>query len=136
VCGVAISALDPGGENWGIQLFGRKDNSHTTINIWHDLTGRPSPGTYDIVDLVAADGSPAAADYVVFAVFDEAVLENTLENFLGNTFTSVTGTVTILSSSAGEVSGTFEFTAREGLVAGGPAVVTITGSFTAENEGG
>lgn len=123
-CGRAVSGEGSGGDDWGLQLLSTSGISQ--INFWTRGTGRPGPGTYPIVDFVATDGSPAAGNYVVMAIFDPETL--------GKTLTSVTGTLTVLTSSAGEVTGTFEVSAREGTVAGGAADYNVSGSFTAANE--
>lgn len=121
-CGRAVSGEGSGGDDWGVQLLSTTDI--TQINIWTHSSGRPATGTYHIVDHTAVDASPPGGDYVMLAFFDEASL--------GITLTSVSGTLTILSSSADQVSGTFEISAREGTE--GAAEFTMAGSFTAENE--
>ena len=123
-CGIAVSVESSAGGNWGVQML--STSNITQFNVWTDVGGRPGPGSYPIVDLAATDGSPASGNFVVMAIFDE--------RSVGETLTSVSGTLTILSSSADEVSGTFEVSAREGTVAGGAATYTVSGSFTAANE--
>ncbi len=121
-CGLAVSAESAANGNWGVQLLSTSGISQ--INVWTDAGGRPTIGTYTVVDYVATTGSPAAGSFVVLAIFDEATL--------GKTLTSVNGTLTIESSSADEVRGTFAFSAREGT-GSAAAAYNVSGSFIAAN---
>ena len=123
-CGHAVSAEDPSGPGWGVQL--QSTSNISQINFWTEFNGRPDPGTYAIVDFVATDGSPASGNFVMFSIFDQETV--------GEALTSVTGTLTILTSSADEVTGTFEISARAGTLAGVAADYDVSGSFTAANE--
>lgn len=121
LCGNAVSFEGEGGGDWGLQLLSTSDIS--MVNIWTHGGGRPTPGTYAVVDLAATDGSPGSGMFVVQINPDPAI------GLAG--LTSVSGTLTILSSSSTTVTGTFEVSARAGTVGG--ADYTITGAFTAEN---
>lgn len=123
-CGHAVSAEDPSGPGWGVQL--QSTSNISQINFWSEFNGRPDPGTYAIGDFVATDGSPASGNFVMFSIFDQETV--------GEALTSVTGTLTILTSSADEVTGTFEISARAGTLAGVAADYDVSGSFTAANE--
>lgn len=123
-CGHAVSAEDPSGPGWGVQL--QSTSNISQINFWTEFNGRPGPGTYAIVDFVATDGSPASGNFVMFSIFDQETV--------GEALTSVTGTLTILTSSADEVTGAFEISARAGTLAGSAADYNVSGSFTAANE--
>jgi hypothetical protein len=78
-----------------------------------------------VVDFVATDATPMAEDYVALIALEDDVLGAT-------GLSSVTGALTITSSSEGQVSGQFDFSARESVVGG--AVVNVTGTFTTDNE--
>jgi hypothetical protein len=57
---------------------------------------------------VATDATPMAEDYVVLIALES--------DLLGATgLSSVTGTLTVTSSAEGQVSGQFDFSAREGV---------------------
>jgi hypothetical protein len=123
LCGFATSSEGPEGVGWSVHLL--TPGGGNSLLLVTAQTGRPVPNTYDVVDFVATDATPMAEDYVVLIALEDDVLGAT-------GLSSVTGTLTITSSSASQVSGTFEFSARESTV--GAAVVTITGTFTAANE--
>jgi hypothetical protein len=128
LCGFATSSEGPGGVGWSVHLLTPGGGSSLLLSTGQ--TGRPAPNRYDVVDFVATDATPMAEDYVVLIALDNDVLGAT-------GLSSVTGTLTITSSSEGQVSGRFDFSAREGLdgrgVDGG-AVVNVTGTFTTDSE--
>jgi len=82
---------------------------------------RPPTGTYPIVEGVQALGSE---DSLFFASFSAAVGTPS--------FTSREGTLTIQSSSATRVAGSFSFEAMRGTV-GNPEIVRVEGTFNATN---
>ncbi len=82
---------------------------------------RPGPGTYQLINVLTA-GNFLPGEWFAFLVLGDG----TIESYFGF---SVSGTVTITSSSAELVAGTYDFQVSDG---GTPAVVaTVTGSFSA-----
>lgn len=123
LCGFATSSEGPDGVGWSVLLLTPGGGNSLLFATEH--TGRPVPNTYDVVDPVATDATPMADDYFVLIALNDDVLGAT-------GLSSVTGTLTITFSSEGQVSGQFDFSAREGLESG--AVINVTGTFTADNE--
>ena len=106
---------------WGIALG---TGAPPSIVITTFESERPSVGTYPIVESVLA---PGASETVFFASF-------VAEPGTGS-YTSTSGTLTIQSSSASSVVGSFSFQAQRGTV-GNPLVVNVQGTFNATNRGG
>ncbi len=118
LCGVARSGVDA---SWAMELLSKRDTS--LVSIGSSLTAAPNTGTYNIADFVATGGKPASGDFVGLSIVDQATL--------GTTYSSITGTLTIDSSTTSSVSGTFEFSARDqGNAAAKP--VNFSGSFNSK----
>jgi len=107
------------GSTWGIVLA---PGQPQTITLSTQGVGRPGPGTYVIRRNEL--GNPVQAG----EFFGSAVLEAGPSWFVTN------GSLTLNSSTATSVAGTFTFTADR--FAGDGAVVTIEGSFNTTNTGG
>ncbi|MEZ4425772.1 MAG: hypothetical protein R3E98_20425 [Gemmatimonadota bacterium] len=83
--------------------------------------GRPDPGTYTIIDFVASDASPGPGEFIA-----TVNMEGTSHDLQ-----SVTGTLTITSSTAEAVSGHFRFSGLRNDAT--PQTGTVEGTFTTVN---
>jgi hypothetical protein len=118
VSGVAAATGGASTGGWGIALAPAGPQSITIVTPGRD---RPAAGTYPIVEGVQAIG---AEDTLFFASFVAAVGTSS--------YTSTGGTLTIQSSSATRVVGSFNFEAQRGTV-GNPQIVNVQGTFNATN---
>lgn len=92
------------------------------LTLMFEGVGRPDPGTYPIADLIATDlSAPGQVLISVNAPGDDHDL------------TSVSGTLTITSSSPDAVSGRFTFQGTAGV---GVATGTVEGAFTTTHTDG
>lgn len=110
-----------GSGGWGISLG---TGAPPFIAITTLENERPAVGTYPIVEAVLAPGTPGTAFFASF-VSDPAV----------GSYTSTSGTLTIQSSSASSVVGSFTFQGQRGTV-GNPLIVNVQGTFNTTNRGG
>ena len=115
-CGKAV--FPDATDQFGMQFLSNTDITMITVFTGHP--GRPGPGTYPIVDFVGTRGDPGAGVFTAKGMFDPASLNTTL--------TSVSGTITIDSSTPNGVAGSLEMTARIGM---GAAEYTINATFSA-----
>jgi len=97
-----------------------------TILFGNDIAGRPTRGTYTIVDMEEHGGSPPAGQYTALV----ALAGGGLTTPVG--FGSVNGTLIIEASSPTEVTGSFNFLAVD--AADSTRTVTVNGTFTTANE--
>jgi hypothetical protein len=118
VSGVAAATGGASTGGWGIVLAPGGPQSITIVTPGRD---RPPAGTYPIVVSVQAIG---ATSTVFFASFVAAPASSS--------YTSTEGTLTIQSSSATRVVGSFSFEAMRGTV-GNPEIVNVQGTFNATN---
>ncbi len=121
--GVAAQGEGPveaGQQGWILALGDFTTIANNSIVV--ELLGtRPPNGTYQLIDVVAA-GDLLPGEWAGFLFLGDG----TTISYFGS---SVSGTVTITSSSADRVEGTYDFQVSDG---GNPAVVaTVTGSFSA-----
>lgn len=116
--GVAAATGGASTGGWGVVLPPGGPMSITLVTPGKD---RPPAGTYPIVEGVQAIG---AEDTLFFASFSAAVGTSS--------YTSTGGTLTIQSSSATRVVGSFTFEAMRGTV-GNPEIVSVQGTFNATN---
>ncbi len=115
-CGKAV--FPDATDQFGMQFLSNTDITMITVFTGHP--GRPGPGTYPIVDFVGTRGDPGAGVFTLKGMFDPASLNTTL--------TSVSGTLTIDSSTPSGVAGSLELTARIGM---GAPEYTINATFSA-----
>ncbi len=122
--GVAIQGeaqVEPGQQGW-VLLLGDVSTGANSIFIVH-FGSRPTNGTYQLIDLIQGF-VPGDWGSVLF------LGDGTTISYAGF---SLHGTVTITSSSAELVAGTFDFQVSDG---GQPmVVVTVTGTFSAISGG-
>lgn len=123
LCGFATSSEGPEGKGWSLQLV--TPGGGSTVMLITEASGRPPRGTYEIVDFQGTDGAPPAGAFVGLIGLDVDALGAT-------GFSSVSGSLTITSSSPDEVAGEFRFTAREGPESA--TLIEVTGSFVAGND--
>jgi hypothetical protein len=120
--GVAAQGEGPveAGQSGWILALGDFATSANSIVVAR-LGTRPPNGTYQLIDLVAA-GAFLPGDWAGFLFLGDG----TTISYFGF---SVSGTVTITSSSAELVEGTYDFQVSDGGQP--PVVATVTGSFSA-----
>jgi hypothetical protein len=121
-CGFATSS-GQAGFGWSLQLL-TPGGANSILIIGAEGEGRPDSNTYDIADYQANDATAPANEYVVLIAFEEDILGTT-------GFSSVEGRLTITSSSPTQVSGEFDFEARDSQ---GGATISVTGTFTSTNQ--
>lgn len=117
--GTAVSTGNAATGGWGLVLGPGSPQVITFVTPGND---RPSPGTYSIIAFVG--GAPSTEPVFVASIVAEPGV--TSYTSTGN------GTLTIESSSAGRVSGSFSFEAARGTV-GNPSIVNVTGTFDSTN---
>ncbi len=128
VAGSAVFGYQTGAEGltqwvfflWDGNYYG---DSFDIITLFRTNLTIPAPGTYEIQD--ASEDPETENDFLAGWVFSSPSAFAT--------FLSVTGTITITSSSDEQVSGTFEFSGaqREGAFGVTADSVMVSGSFTA-----
>ena len=118
VSGLAAATGGAGFGGWGIALAPGGPQSITMVTPGNN---RPPAGTYPIIVSVQAVG---ATSTVFFASF--------VADSGSSSYSSTEGTLTIQSSSATRVVGSFSFEARRGTV-GNPQIVNVQGTFNATN---
>ncbi len=116
--GIAASGGAAASGGWGIALGPGDPQSITLLASGND---RPPAGTYPIV-VFAQGGTAGGTAFVASIVAEPGV----------SSYTSTGGTVTLSSSSASRVAGSFAFAAQRGTVSN-PQNVDVTGTFDATN---
>ena len=112
------SATHGGGglPGWGLILTNANQEAVTILN----EGSRPAPGTYPIIDYALMDTGVLADRFVATASFQ-----------IINLYGSVSGSLTITSSSDSEMRGTFTYTAAS--LADPSSTITVNGDFTLDN---
>lgn len=116
------TASGAAGQGWSVHLF-TPGGANSVLLFWLG-NGRPSPGTYKIVDYVGTDAKPAVGQFAGTSAFEEQILAAT-------GFASVTGELTIVESTPTAVAGCYEFTGRS---QSGSGSVSLAGTFAAKNQ--
>jgi hypothetical protein len=118
VSGLAASTGGTSTGGWGIAMAPGGSQSITMVTPGND---RPPPGSYPIVQSIQAMGATGTSFFASFVA-----------DLASSSYTSTEGTLTIQSSSATRVVGSFSFEARRGTV-GNPQIVNVQGTFNATN---
>ena len=123
--GVAVQGggdLGTGQLGWALALGDLSTSTGASNLIGFVLNGsRPGPGTYQLIDFATAPGF-LPGEWLAFL----ALGDGTTLSYIGF---SVSGTVTITSSSAELVEGTYNFQVSDGGQP--PVVATVIGNFSA-----
>ncbi len=111
------------GVTWSLQLL--TPGGENSILLVTEGVGRPAPGTYRVANYAATDASPPKGQYIALVALADDILGAT-------GFSSVKGTLTVVSSSSSAVAGCFDFSAvSQGTP--GPRVA-VAGTFAAGNK--
>ncbi|MCA9764158.1 MAG: hypothetical protein KC544_13640 [Gemmatimonadetes bacterium] len=121
ITGDAPSLGNRGDSNWYTHMVSPDGNS--SFRIFFSGAERPAVGEYQMVNFVETDATPPVGQFVATGGTDQASLQ-------GIALASISGTVTITSSSSTSIVGTFRYQAG----AFGPGVGTVVeGQFATNN---
>jgi hypothetical protein len=115
VTGTASSGAAAG--RWGLAMTvtTTKAGGYSAITLVRNAAARPTEGDYTV-----GNADPESGDF-----YGSAVIDNV-------SFTGVSGSVSVVSSTEERVTGTFTFTARTGTVAN-PQTIIVAGGFNSRD---